>query len=222
VVPANVYDSLVTDTDKLQVDLAQWLGVAPAALVATFVQVDLRRWVAVAPAALSSQRVLATLSAAATAQAGAAGSITLDAGASAVNDYYGDSVVFLISGAGAGQARRISSYAGATKVASVVPNWATNPDNTSVFVVLPSVTYQSAAGAGALQRTIRCRDQASNPIEGASVWVATDAAGTNIVAGALTTDSNGIVTVLLDAGSYYVWAQKDGQAAVVGQAMTIA
>jgi hypothetical protein len=36
VVPANVYDSLVTDTDKLQVDLAQWLGVAPAALVATF------------------------------------------------------------------------------------------------------------------------------------------------------------------------------------------
>jgi hypothetical protein len=106
-------------------------------------------------------------------------------------------------------------------VASVAPNWATNPDNTSVFVVLPSVTYQGVAGAGALQRTIRCRDQASNSIEGASVWVATDAAGTNVVAGGLTTDSSGIVTLLLDAGNYYVWAQKDGQTAVIGQAITI-
>jgi hypothetical protein len=79
----------------------------------------------------------------------------------------------------------------------------------------------SLAGPGALTRTIRCRDQAANPIEGASVWVATDQAGTNVIAGPLTTNSQGVVTILVDAGSYYVWAQKDGQVSVVAQAMGI-
>lgn len=50
VVEANVYDSLVAGTDELDVSLVQWLGVAPAALVATFVQSDVRTWVAEAPA----------------------------------------------------------------------------------------------------------------------------------------------------------------------------
>jgi hypothetical protein len=72
-----------------------------------------------------------------TAQAGAAGSITLDAGASATDDLYNDALVFIVSGTGAGQARLISDYVGSTKVASVVPNWATNPSSDSVFIVAP-------------------------------------------------------------------------------------
>lgn len=71
-----------------------------------------------------------------TAQAGAATSITLDAGASAVDDFYNNQLVVIASGTGAGQARFISDYVGATKVATV-PTWATNPDNTSVFFLLP-------------------------------------------------------------------------------------
>ena len=71
-----------------------------------------------------------------TAQAGAAGSITLDAAASATTDFYKGALIFLDGGTGAGQARLCTAYNGTTKVATVVPNWATNPDVTSTFVVL--------------------------------------------------------------------------------------
>lgn len=72
-----------------------------------------------------------------TAQAGAAGSITLDASASATTDFYKYQQVYLISGTGAGQARQITAYNGTTKVATVDPAWTTAPDNTSVFMLLP-------------------------------------------------------------------------------------
>ena len=62
---------------------------------------------------------------------------------------------------------------------------------------------------------------AGNPLEGASVWVSTDAPGLNIVAGPLTTTSGGIVTVMLDAGTYYAWVQKDGYQAIAGQLIAI-
>lgn len=72
-----------------------------------------------------------------TAAGGAAGSITLDAAASAVNDFYKYSLIMILSGTGAGQARVCIGYVQATKVATVVPNWTTNPDNTSVFATMP-------------------------------------------------------------------------------------
>jgi hypothetical protein len=78
----------------------------------------------------------------------------------------------------------------------------------------------SAAGGGALSRTIRLRVGAV-PIQGASIWVATDSAGSNVVAGPLVTDSSGVVTVLLDAGTYYAWARKDGYNPVVGEEIEI-
>lgn len=72
-----------------------------------------------------------------TAQAGAAGSITLDASASATNDFYKYALIMLIGATGAGQARLCTTYNGGTKVATIVPNWTTNPDVTSKFVVMP-------------------------------------------------------------------------------------
>jgi len=69
-----------------------------------------------------------------TAQAGTAGSITLAAtGSSAVDDYYNDQFAHLVSGTGANQVRLISDYNGTSKVALITPNWATNPDNTTVY-----------------------------------------------------------------------------------------
>lgn len=38
VVPANVYDSLVSGSDKLQIDVAEWLGTVPLGLVSQLVQ----------------------------------------------------------------------------------------------------------------------------------------------------------------------------------------
>lgn len=74
-----------------------------------------------------------------TAQTGSAGSITLDASASASNDFYLHSYIRIVGGTGSGQNWRvINAYVGATKVASITPNWITAPDNTSVFVIAGS------------------------------------------------------------------------------------
>lgn len=72
-----------------------------------------------------------------TAQAGAAGSITLDTGASSVNEFYTGHIVAIVAGTGSGQARIISAYVGSTRVATVKRNWVTAPDNTSEFIVIP-------------------------------------------------------------------------------------
>jgi hypothetical protein len=69
-----------------------------------------------------------------TAQAGGGTSITLDAGASATNDFYKYQIIQIVGGTGAGQGNIITAYAGATKVATV-GTWGTTPDNTSVFVI---------------------------------------------------------------------------------------
>jgi hypothetical protein len=71
-----------------------------------------------------------------TAQAGAATTITLDASASAVDDFYNNNLVHITAGTGALQARVITDYVGSTKVATV-NTWATNPASDSVFQILP-------------------------------------------------------------------------------------
>lgn len=72
-----------------------------------------------------------------TAQAGASTSITLAAGASAVDDYYNGGVIQIQEGTGAGQPGRvITDYNGSTKVATVYPAWATAPDATSEYFIL--------------------------------------------------------------------------------------
>lgn len=72
-----------------------------------------------------------------TAQAGAAGTITLDASASSTTDFYRGCPIYLTGGTGVGQVRICTAYNGTTKVATVDRNWATNPDNTTTFAVLP-------------------------------------------------------------------------------------
>lgn len=72
-----------------------------------------------------------------TATAGGASTITLDASASATNDYYNGALIMIVGGTGAGQARVITDYVGGTQVATVNKAWATNPAAGSVFVILP-------------------------------------------------------------------------------------
>lgn len=70
--------------------------------------------------------------------AGAGGTITLDAAASATNDFYKDAIVILVGGTGVGQVNTVSSYVGATKVATMARNWAISPDASSQFVIVPA------------------------------------------------------------------------------------
>jgi len=64
-------------------------------------------------------------------------------------------------------------------------------------------------GTGATAKTYTLTD-GSDPIENATVWVSTDAAGSNIVANGIT-NTSGEVTFYLDSGTtYYIWRQKSG------------
>ncbi len=76
-----------------------------------------------------------------TAQGGAATYITLDSGASASNNFYKHSLIYLTGGTGAGQVRQCYSYNGTNKNASV-DQWTVNPDGTTTFAILPFDTDQ--------------------------------------------------------------------------------
>jgi hypothetical protein len=82
-----------------------------------------------------------------TAQAGAATSITLAAGASASDGRYVDGTIVLTGGVGAGQQQSISGYVGATRIASVPKAWTTNPDNTTTYVIVPGTEAYGVARA---------------------------------------------------------------------------
>lgn len=71
-------------------------------------------------------------------------------------------------------------------------------------------SWQSAAGIGSTAQTFRVKDSDGNLVDGAEVWITSDAAGANLVAGTLHSDAGGLVTFMLDAGTYYVWAQRAG------------
>lgn len=74
-----------------------------------------------------------------TAQAGTSSTITLDSGASAVDNIYTSHSIKIIAGTGIGQIANITAYVGSTKVATILRpgpgTWTTNPDNTSVFQI---------------------------------------------------------------------------------------
>jgi hypothetical protein len=71
-----------------------------------------------------------------TAQGGAASTIQLAAGETFSDNELNGNIVKVTSGTGAGQARVITAYTGATDTATVYPNWTTNPDATSVYEVV--------------------------------------------------------------------------------------
>jgi len=140
-----------------------------------------------------------------TAQAGAAGTITLDASASAVDDHYNGCLVYLNGGTGSGQARVIADYVGSTKVASVTPNWATNPDVTSTFIVyLPEGRFVSDVNVKAVSDDAAAADNLELDYDGTGYAKAnstigtcttnTDMRGTDAAAPASTALSNAVWT----------------------------
>lgn len=94
-----------------------------------------------AAAAMAATTLAAALTG--TAQAGATGTITLAAGATA-DDLTGF-VIVLTDGTGKDQRRVISAYDGAAKVATVYPDWAAAPDATTEYRVCAGVMYAPAS-----------------------------------------------------------------------------
>jgi hypothetical protein len=127
-----------------------------------------------------------------TAQAGAAGTITLDASASATDDFYNDALVYLTGGTGAGQVRLVSDYTGSSKVANVTPNWATNPDATSTFALLPSGRVDLALWLGGAPSAL-----AGGLVQTVATLAANSVTSTSIQDGAITAAK--IATDAIDA-----------------------
>jgi hypothetical protein len=78
----------------------------------------------------------------------------------------------------------------------------------------------STVGAGSISHSITV-DDGSNPLDGVDVWVSTNESGTNVIARA-STNAFGIVTFMLDAGTYYCWKQLAGYAFTNPQTFTVA
>ena len=80
--------------------------------------------------------------------------ITLAATASAVNGTYDGMSVYITSGLGEGEIKLISSYVGATKIATLTSAWTVQPNALSVYSVAPTVTIASSNsnGSGATAR----------------------------------------------------------------------
>lgn len=74
-----------------------------------------------------------------------------------------------------------------------------------------AVSTRLGTGGGSTSYAVTVtRPDGTTPISGASVWVTTDSAGGNVIAGTLTTDGSGVATFMLDAGAYYLWRQAEG------------
>jgi hypothetical protein len=166
-----------------------------------------RDWV-VAPSSDSVYSVYAgdwpAILEAGTAQAGAAGSITFDAGASAINDTYKNNSVMITGGTGLGQCRLIGGYTGSTKVATVIPNWTTNPDATSVYQVLPMARVDVAGVSGTLQTA---GDLAAliTTVDGVVDDILVDTGTT--IPGTITTMQGNVTDILADTGELQTdWA----------------
>ena len=80
-----------------------------------------------------------------TAQAGAASSITLHAGASAVDDAYKGMPIVLTGGPGSGETNLIVAYNGTTKVATVARPWTVVPTLATTFSIPANVLYRLAS-----------------------------------------------------------------------------
>jgi len=112
-----------------------------------------------------------------TAQAGAAGSITLESGASSTNDFYNGMVISITGGTGSGSKGIITDYVGSTKVATVQKSTAAfTPDGTSTYSIEANVGYKPVSSSfesatiyfnndGVLHKATGCRGTFSLNLE---------------------------------------------------------
>jgi hypothetical protein len=118
--------------------------------------------------------------------------------------------------AGSAGARLNSAASAGDPLASAVPG--SYPAGSAGYLIgtrldapVSSIAPGGQVGAGSRSTTVTVTwPDGVTPIEGVAVWVTTDAAGTNVVAGTLYTDTQGHATFLLDPGTYYLWRQLSG------------
>lgn len=117
-----------------------------------------------------------------TATAGAAGSITLQAGSNTEDHHYEGGIIYIHTGTGAGQVRTIDDYVGGTLVASVTPDFATNPSSNSQYYIYFTDMYPNDSLGNEILRsveTIAVTGSALNQIaESDTLTTGTESSGT--------------------------------------------
>lgn len=139
-----------------------------------------------------------------TAQAGAAGTITLDASAAATTDFYAGCIIYTTGGTGVGQHRICTAYNGSTKVATISPNWATTPDNTTTFAVMPFGASNLTVVGGAPLSTSTAQIGVNAVQAGGTAWgsgaiTAGSIASNAITSAKIATDAIGAAQIAADA-----------------------
>ena len=131
-----------------------------------------------------------------TATAGAVGSITLEAGESALDDFYNGSLIVIQTGTGSQQGRIITAYDGTSKVALVAPDFVTAPASGASYCIMPGL---GTASLEAVQRDIQSAidlkdfadagyDPAANKVNGVVLTdTLTDYTGNTLQTGDVTT-----------------------------------
>jgi len=133
-----------------------------------------------------------------TAQGGGSQSIQLATGASTLDNYYCGMVVGITSGLGAGQARKVISYDGTTRTATVNAPWATVPTSTSAYEIGLLAGKAANNTGNALEATLE---------GGVTVGtVATDAIASNAFADYAIVPS-AIATGVWTQVASYIWAE---------------
>jgi len=218
VLPANVFDSLYS-SDKLQVDVTQCAGSAVSG-VADFkatgsgLTFDYTTDTVTLAAATHTGAVIPTVT---TVTNGltpgnvTVGGFTQAALAEMVTDDTGETVAAAGSVAKIAQGSAGGNVTVGAMTTAALAQFATDDTGETVAVagsVAKLADATSNTGSGAIEEVITISDALSNPLDGVEVWITTDVAGTNVVAGTLTTNASGQATFMLDAGTYYVWMQR--------------
>jgi hypothetical protein len=206
-----------------RVDLQLWLGTVVNALLTGLVQASVQDITSsvISAASFTTDSGLKPVRSG-ICQASSSSSITLDASASSVDDFYKGTRIYLVSGGGAGQSRLCTAYNGTTKVATTEPNWITNPTGASTnFAVLedastPAIGTSGIVAASFAAGAVNAAVLASDAITAAKVAdgtidAATFAAGA-INAAAIANGAIDAATMAADMNSYTakVWVTKNG------------
>jgi hypothetical protein len=75
---------------------------------------------------------------------------------------------------------------------------------------VPILAAPLSGGSGSEEFTVTCQDGDGNPLDGVAVWISTDEAGGNVVAGVKYTSATGKTVFKIDAGTYWVHRQLSG------------
>jgi len=160
-------------------------------------------------------------------QAATSTTATLNTSAPSGDDSIAGQTLFISSGTGADQSKPVASYNGTTKVVTIEGTWATTPDATSAYVLLPARVHTREEIASAVDTTLSASHGAGSwePISSGSgpiTWTVTVMSGGLAVPGAkvrysktgvayqATTDVNGQATFNLTAADWTVAISAEG------------